>query len=617
MKGIHRTPPILSKRSQSQDSQEEAFSLPMAIMDNTVASTPPRKEQLPDLVNSPSCSNQSLAGSNHSDITRDSYASGQQQQLHLRGPAVPNLIDNNNNNNVLATIAASPESPKVFEKEETVPISPMREIKFCEDDKNVKTDPSPHKEPTKSKSRPSSPRKHNHHGKRETVAVVFNDDFGDGEVVARSLSVSGCNVVVILKSFNTLVASSLLKIPRVTVLVLDSTDTKKFMTVLEGIDRAIMMTKYWEKFESKREERKALALITACHRVGVSQIIMSTVENVRPLKKRGIPSQVSNDQLPTFAGMKKVRRVAKKTKVQVLHMITSYRDYTKSDKSMCLLSAGKGTPVVIRSHSLAQEAGTPVSSPPKVKKSNKVVPFPVIVPSPQHTEDTELVSPMSSCGDERSSSSNLGSMVFAMASIMGAVYLMMGTTTEPQLENVTKTLPVIETSVELMDGAKHEIGTSFPAMVLIVSYIMGSTWVICSNGLIPASLSSTAKTSIMLLTAYGCAFLWNPQQQYQEQEESLVSETMNATMDKTITRDPLPEINEDLPMIDDQPAPFKTMSFELMLSVHAFVIALTALAYICMSLFVRAPMKTLASAYLIIMGVTTLPDLLAEWIEQK
>mmetsp|Transcript_25340 Transcript_25340/g.35533 ORF Transcript_25340/g.35533 Transcript_25340/m.35533 type:complete len:604 (+) Transcript_25340:351-2162(+) len=603
MKGIHRTPPILSRRSHSQDSQEEAFSLPMAIMDNTVASTPPRNEKLPDLVNSPSCSNQSLAGSNHSDITRDSYASGQ-QQLPSGGPAVPNLI-NDNHNDLLATITASPESPKVFEKEDVVPICPMREMKFNEVDSNVQTNQSPHKE-LKSKRKPSSPRKHNHHGK-ETVALIFNDDFGDGEVVARSLSVSGCNVVVILKSFNTLVASSLLKIPRVTVLVLDSTDPKKFMAVLEGIDRAIMMTKYWEKFESKREERKALALITACHRVGVSQIIMSTVENVRPLKKRGIPSQVSNDQLPTFTGMKKVRRVAKKTKVQVLHMITSYRDYTKSDKSMCLLSAGKGTPVVIRSHSLAQEAAV-ISSPPKVRKSVKFVPVPVVVPSTENTEATELVSPMSSWGDERSLSS-WGSMAFAMASIMGAVYLMMGTGEQPQLENVTKAPPVFVPSVELLNGEKHEIETTFPAMVLIVSYIMGSTWVICSNGLLPASLSSTTKTSIMLLTAYGCAFLWNPRQQ--QQEEPLVSEAMNATMDKMITRDPLPEMN------GDQPSSFKTMSFELMLSVHGFVIALTALAYICMSLFVRAPLKTLASAYLVIMGVTTLPGLLAEWTEQQ
>mmetsp|Transcript_10505 Transcript_10505/g.16103 ORF Transcript_10505/g.16103 Transcript_10505/m.16103 type:complete len:429 (-) Transcript_10505:30-1316(-) len=190
--------------------------------------------------------------------------------------------------------------------------------------------------------------------KRETVALIFNDDIEKGEVMAKNLSKSGCNVVAIIKNFNSIVASSLVKIPRVTVLVLNSTDPKKIAPVIEGAHRAILMTDNWESFENEKEERKAISLILACHQLKMSQLILSTIENRKSLKKKGLKSQIQKGNPPKFEGMKKARRVAKKTKVQLLHMMTAYRDYKKSDESMCLLSAGKGAPFVVRSDSRPQ-----------------------------------------------------------------------------------------------------------------------------------------------------------------------------------------------------------------------------------------------------------------------
>jgi len=631
MEGVHTTQPILPRRSTSQDS-EDNFGLPLPpAMDNTTPydMTPPRSNArlvkdtndhcVPDLINSPSC-NQSLAGSNHSDITRESDILRRQQQQQRPGvaPSVPTLNNDTygreKNNDLLAMVTASPSSPGVFEEKDKASMSPMRGMDLNE--KQTKESDLQSKKTTSTKT--SSPRKRHC---RETVAVIFNDDIADGEVVTRSLSVSGCNVIVILRTFNTLVASNLLKIPNVTVLVLDSTDSKKYASMLEGVDRAILMTKYWEKFESKREERKALALITACHQVGVSQIIISTVENVRPLKKRGIPSQVTKDQRPTFAGMKKARRFAKKTKIQLLHMLTSYRDYTKSNKSMCLLSAGKGEPVVIRSrHSILQEGATALSASHKARKQKQQIdpakaPVPLVVGSSslkEGTETTQLVSPMSHSVDERASSKkrSLLPMIFVMTAIIGSFSLMTRSTQEqPKLEDITKASPVIVPTMEF-DGKKHEIETSLPVMVTLVSYVMGSTWVVVSNGLLPGTVSTTSKVSLLLLAAYACISMWNPQQQQDDviTHEIISEETMNVST--IVAEDAVASPEETLfEMNQDLPKSFKTMSFDLMLSLHGFLCILTALSYVIMALFVRAPMKTFASAYLLIMAVTTMSGL--------
>jgi len=161
----------------------------------------------------------------------------------------------------------------------------------------------------------------------------------------------------------------------VTVLVLDSTDPKKIAPVIEGANRAILMTENWESFESDKEERKAISLILACHQLKMPQMILSTIENKKTLKKRGLQSQIQQDKPPKFEGMKKARRVAKKTKVQLLHMITAYRDYNKSDDSMCLLSAGKGAPFVVRS-----------DAPPKSK--SKKIPGEIKLATPEAVEST-------------------------------------------------------------------------------------------------------------------------------------------------------------------------------------------------------------------------------------
>ena len=182
------------------------------------------------------------------------------------------------------------------------------------------------------------------------IVAVFNANKTDGSSVVRALSQSGATVVAIVRVFTSKNTKVLLQIPKVTVKVADALDAEAVENALKGVHRAFLCLPQWEKFDSKHEAEQAKLILKACITNHVPHLVFSTFEDTKQLREKGLTSQIVPDAegriRPKFEDMKVLKREARKNKVQLTHMITSYLDQENSKKSLCLIMGENGKLIV-------------------------------------------------------------------------------------------------------------------------------------------------------------------------------------------------------------------------------------------------------------------------------
>jgi hypothetical protein len=185
----------------------------------------------------------------------------------------------------------------------------------------------------------------------EQVAV-FNANTHEGSTMVRVLSEKGLRVVAAVRVFTSRNTKALIKLKGVTVKVADWSDEKSLLKVAEGCSRAFLVTKYWEKFDSKIEEQMAVNILRACAEVSppIKHLVLSTFEDTKELKLRNRKSQLVPTRdgriFPRFDGMNNIDQMAKKWGVQITHMITSYLDEDDQKKSLILIRGDTGRIIV-------------------------------------------------------------------------------------------------------------------------------------------------------------------------------------------------------------------------------------------------------------------------------
>lgn len=184
---------------------------------------------------------------------------------------------------------------------------------------------------------------------REKVAV-FNANTPEGNSMIRALTKSGCDVVAIVRVYTSKNTKALLKLPHVEVKIADSQNQAELTRGCQGVRRAFLCTTFWECFGSTLEEKRATFIVNACAENMVHHLVFSSFEDTKTLKKSKLKSQIKPDQhgiiWPQFKGMRDIKRYARKQKVMLTHMLTSYIDQEKSKKSLCLIVGGNGTLIV-------------------------------------------------------------------------------------------------------------------------------------------------------------------------------------------------------------------------------------------------------------------------------
>jgi len=165
----------------------------------------------------------------------------------------------------------------------------------------------------------------------EQVAV-FNANTHEGMTMVRVLSLKGLRVVAAVRVFTSKNTKALIKLKGVTVKVADWSDLESLLKVAAGCSRAFLVTKYWEKFDSKIEEQMAVNILKACATATppIQHLVLSTFEDTAALRAQNRKSQLvptSDGKIyPRFDGMKTIDQQAKEWKVQITHMMTSYLD---------------------------------------------------------------------------------------------------------------------------------------------------------------------------------------------------------------------------------------------------------------------------------------------------
>lgn len=143
---------------------------------------------------------------------------------------------------------------------------------------------------------------------------------------------------------------ALLQIPNVTVKVADALDKEAVVKAWKGVHRAFLCLPKWESFESPLEEEQAALVLEACVTNQVPHLVFSTFEDTKLLRQKGLKSQIVPDAhgriQPKFTAMKDLKRDARRSNVQLTHMITSYLDQENSKKSLCLIMGPNGKLIV-------------------------------------------------------------------------------------------------------------------------------------------------------------------------------------------------------------------------------------------------------------------------------
>lgn len=183
----------------------------------------------------------------------------------------------------------------------------------------------------------------------EQVAV-FNANTQEGSTMVRVLSEKGLRVVAAVRVFTSKNTKALIKLKGVTVKVADTSDMKSLLKVAEGCSRAFLVTKFWEKFESRMEEQMATNILKACADMDMKHLVLATFEDTAMLKLRGKKSQLVPTKdgriFPRFDGMASIDAYAKERGVQITHMMTSYLDEPEQKRSLILIRGENGRIIV-------------------------------------------------------------------------------------------------------------------------------------------------------------------------------------------------------------------------------------------------------------------------------
>lgn len=192
----------------------------------------------------------------------------------------------------------------------------------------------------------------------EQVAV-FNANTHEGSTMVRVLSEKGLRVVAAVRVFTSKNTKNPMKLKGVTVKVADWSDQASLLKVAAGCSRAFLVTKYWEKFDSKIEEQMAVNILEACAKANppIKHLVLATFEDTKELIARNHKSQLvptaDGKIYPRFEGMRPIDRRAKDWKVQITHMMTSYMDDDKKDgngrKSLILIRGDTGR-IIVQPH---------------------------------------------------------------------------------------------------------------------------------------------------------------------------------------------------------------------------------------------------------------------------
>lgn len=186
------------------------------------------------------------------------------------------------------------------------------------------------------------------------VIAVFNANTSEGSSMVRALASKGCQVVAIVRVFTSKQTQSLLNIKRVTVKVADAHSKEEVDGILArdgyGVTQVFLCLKYWERFDGETEEKQANMILRSCANNGIRSIVFSSFEDTKQLRQKGLKSQIVPDihgrVQPKFEAMQNIKKEAKRLKVILTHMITSYLDQQTSQKSLCLIAGENGKLII-------------------------------------------------------------------------------------------------------------------------------------------------------------------------------------------------------------------------------------------------------------------------------
>lgn len=189
----------------------------------------------------------------------------------------------------------------------------------------------------------------------EQVAV-FNANTDEGSTMVRVLSEKGLRVVAAVRVFTSRNTKALIKLKGVTVKVADWNDEASLLKVAAGCSRAFLVTKYWEKFDSKIEEQMAVNILRACAHADppIKHLVLATFEDTKELLARNRTSQLVPTKegkiYPRFEGKKVIDQYAKEWKVQITHMMTSYLDDGEGKRKSLILIRGDTGRIIVQPH---------------------------------------------------------------------------------------------------------------------------------------------------------------------------------------------------------------------------------------------------------------------------
>ena len=195
----------------------------------------------------------------------------------------------------------------------------------------------------------------------EQVAV-FNANTHEGSTMVKVLSEKGLRVVAAVRVFTSKNTKNLVKLKGVTVKVADWSDEASLLKVAAGCTRAFVVTKYWEKFDSKIEEQMAMNILRACAHAEppIKHLVLATFEDTSELIRRKRVSQlvptVDGKIYPRFEGKKPIDKKAKEWKVQMTHMMTSYLDDGKENRKSLILIRGDTGRIIVQPHLVDKRA---------------------------------------------------------------------------------------------------------------------------------------------------------------------------------------------------------------------------------------------------------------------
>jgi len=189
----------------------------------------------------------------------------------------------------------------------------------------------------------------------EQVAV-FNANTHEGSTMVKVLSEKGLRVVAAVRVFTSKNTQNLIKLKGVTVKVADWSDEASLLKVAAGCSRAFVVTKYWEKFDSKIEEQMASNILSACANVKppIKHLVLATFEDTKELIARKRVSQLvptaDGKIYPRFEGKKPIDKLAKQWNVQITHMMTSYTDDGADNRKSLILIRGDTGRIIVQPH---------------------------------------------------------------------------------------------------------------------------------------------------------------------------------------------------------------------------------------------------------------------------